>query len=165
MAEDKKTYKLDLFKTLESIDRSNRNYYANLNEEEQKAYAPLVLMRYMSSLPSQNPQAEITVVLANDIVNVGFWELSKHPELQHQLMCILGTGIRQNRPWITRRKTTNTPVLDEFFMKIYPDVNKIELDILKAAYDKTSLEQFCFAHGESESNTKKIVGDLKKLDA
>jgi len=164
MAEDKK-YKLDLFKTLESIDRGNKTYYQNLTEEEKKGYAALVLMRYMSSLPSQNSQADLSVILTNDIVNVGFWELSNHPELQHQLMCVVGTGVKQHRPWISKKKTTNTPNLDEFFSKIYPDVNITELNILKTDLTTDALETLCRAHGESKADTKKILEDLKKLDA
>jgi hypothetical protein len=164
MAVAKKTYKLDLFSVLTSIDQGNMNFYENLSEEEKKGYVPLLLMRYMSSLPSQNAQCGDAVIMVNDLVNVGHWELTKHPELQHKLMCITGLGRRQNRPWISKRKNVATKKLNEFFKQQYPDVNEDELEILINMYDKTSIKQLAIECGLTPEEAQVIAKEYANIE-
>jgi len=52
-----KQHKLDLGDVLSALDRGDLGYYNKLTDDEKKGYTPLVLMRYMSSLNMQNPNA------------------------------------------------------------------------------------------------------------
>jgi len=81
MAGKKREYKLDIMEVLKALDMGDRAYYDGLTDEEKKAYVPLVIMRWMSALPDQNSARHYSVLAVNDLVNVGFWELSKHTEL------------------------------------------------------------------------------------
>ena len=84
----KKTYELDLFKVvLPAIDAGKLEFYDGLTDTEKKAYTPRVIMRYMSSLSDQNNKQMQAVLMVNDLVNLGFWELTNYPDLQHRLLC------------------------------------------------------------------------------
>ena len=86
---EKKAYKLDMFgKVLPALDKGVKDFYNKLEDEEKKGYSALVLMRAMSSLGDQNPKAGYQLMIVNDFVNIGFWELSKHTELQLSLIHI-----------------------------------------------------------------------------
>ena len=160
-----KTYKLDMFKTvLPAIDRREKQFYTGLTDEERKGYAALVLMRAMSSLPDQNPNAAFEILMVNDIVNIGFWELSKHPELQHQLLCCAGLGTKQYHPWISAKgKSSTTPVVDALLMELNPGINSIELGMLRALYNQNELKTLAQDAGKSDGEIKKLVDDAKNL--
>jgi len=160
-----KTYKLDMFKTvLPALDRRDKLFYSKLSDEERKGYAALVIMRAMSSLPDQNPNAAFEVLMVNDIVNVGFWELSKHPELQHQLLCCTGLGTKQYHPWISAKgKSSTTPIVDSLLMELNPGINSTELEILRRHFDKKSIKTLAQDAGKSDGEIKKLVDDAKNL--
>lgn len=158
----KKSYKLDLKVVLNALDRSDRNFYNNLSEEERKAYHPLVIMRYMSSLTDQSSQNLYAVMATNDLVNIGFWALSKHPELQHQLLCMTGIGGKQYRPWIPPSKKRSSGKINEFILGIFPEMNEDELNIFKSGHDTESWTSFVKSSGASDKETKELIDAWKK---
>ena len=66
----KKQYKLDLMSVLQALDRGDKGFYNGLTDEEKKGYAPIVLMRYMSSLTDQSKNSAYAVLITNDFVNL-----------------------------------------------------------------------------------------------
>lgn len=164
MAQPKKKYGLELKRVLGELDSGNRQFYSSLSAEEKKAYVPLVLMRCMSSLGDQNKNNQYAIIIVNDLVNIGFWQLTKHPELQHLLLCLTGLGEKQYRPWIPNNgRSSKTKVLDDFFRELHPGANDSELDILKSSYDNDSFKQLCYAAGKSDQQVKSLMDEWKKF--
>lgn len=164
MATAKKTPLLELSKLLIELDSANKSYYNSLSPEEKKAYVPLVLMRYMSSLGSQSPYSAYAVLAVNDLVNVGFWQLNKHPELQHMLLCLTGIGSKQYRPWIPQKsKKSSTNAIDLFFKELYEGINEDELYILKHSYDKNTFKSLAMSAGKTDKEVKLLMDEWKKL--
>lgn len=164
MAIQKKKYNLDLQRVLGALDAGDRNFYKNLTPEEKKAYVPLILMRWMSAVGDQNPNAAYSIVMTNDLVNIGFWQLAKHPELHHQLLCLTGLGRKQYRTWIKPGgKSSKTKLVDEFLRELHPGVNQDELQILKDGYDNDSFKKLCYSAGKSDQEIKALMEDWKKL--
>lgn len=161
----KGSYKLDLTSVLQSLDRQDFGYYERLTEEERKGYVPLVLMRYMSSLADQNRNAGYAVIATNDLVNIGFWNLSKHPELQHKLLCLAGIGGKQYRPWLASKRSKRTGKIDEWLSEIFPHLNGDEIDLLKASHDAKSWTEFVKSSGIPDSKVKELVEAWKKKQA
>lgn len=161
-----KQYKLDMFKVvLPALDRRDRDFYANLTDDEKKGYSALVLMRAMSFLGDQSPKVEFETIAVNDLVNIGFWGLSKHPELQHKLLCIAGLGTKQYHPWIAAKgKESKTKVVDAFLMELYPSMNKDELALLRDRHDAKSIKSLAQDAGKSDSEIKLLVEDAKKIN-
>jgi hypothetical protein len=153
---------LDLSRVLGAIDAGDKAFYSNLSPEEKKAYVPLVLMRYMSVVGDQNPQKAYAIVATNDLVNLGFWQLSKHPELQHMLLCVAGLGGKHYRSWIGKGKTSKTKLVDEFLMELHPGINADELGILRSSFDDASFKSLLHAAGKSDQQVKTLMDDWKK---
>ena len=163
MAQEKKKYKLELSTVLAELDRGNKNFYNTLTPEEKKAYVPLILMRYMSSLGDQSRNKEYAIIATNDLVNIGFWQLSKYPDLQHLLLCVASLGSKQYHQWIPNKsKVSKTPAIDQFFIDLYPDINEQELAILKQTHDKDSFKQLLYDAGKSEAEIKTLMEEWKK---
>lgn len=159
-----KEYKLDLSKTLLALDCGNKNYYIHLTDEEKKSYSPLLLMRYMSSLSDQNHDAAGNIMLVNYIVNIGFWSLSKHPELLHLLLCTVGSGRKQYHQWIPlKSKQTKSKFVDDFLLELYPGMNTDELNIMRASHDISSIKSLAIEAGKSDSEIKVLVENAKKI--
>lgn len=166
MAEAKK-HKLDMFgQVLPALDKRMKNYYAGLDDESKKGYVPLVLMRAMSSLGDQNRNAAYQLLMVNDLVNIGFWSLSKHTELQHLQLCVTGLGSKQYHPWIPAKSNTasKTKLVDEFLMELYPGCNETELSILRSQHNAASIKSLARDAGKSDSQVKQLVEDAKKLN-
>src|SRR5690606_21518731 len=92
---DKPKNKLDLAQVLGALDFKKTDFYNNLDNDQKKAYSPFILMRYMSSCPDQGGLHEYHLLAVNDIINQDFWLLSKDPEFQHLLLCLIGLKKKQ----------------------------------------------------------------------
>lgn len=158
----KKTYKLDLSVVLNAIDRRDLEFYDRLSDEDKKSYQPLVLMRYMSSLKDQNANSSYAILATNDLVNIGFWNLSNYKDLQHLLLCVSGLGKQQYRPWVSLTRKSKSNKINEWLYRQYPQLNEQEIEIIKDNYDLDSWKQFLKDSGLSDAEMKELVDAWKK---
>ena len=159
----KRSYKLDVMSVLEAIDKNDRGFYSNLTEEEQKAFVPKVVMRWLSAVSDNNPNKEYYLLATNDLVNVGMWELVKHPELQYLLMTIAGVGKKQYHQWVpTKTESGKTPKSDALLRATYPDCNSQEFDIVKKQYSPEDIIQLALMSGFDDKSVKEIREEIKK---
>lgn len=157
--------KLSLDATLQALDRRDLGYYERLTEEERKAYSPFILMRYMSSTGPQSNMQPYAVLATNDLVNIGFFNLGKHPELQHKLLCLAGLGRKQYRPYIgAKNAKTKTKAVDALLMSLNPGINDEELGILRGMHDRESIRQLGMDAGLSDAEIKELAEDAKKME-
>jgi len=161
MTGDKK-YILDLQQVLYALDNRDLDYYDRLTDKEKKGYTPLVLMRYMSSLTSQNSNCAYAVIATNDVVNLGFWTLSKYPDLQHKLLCVTGLGGSQKRPWIAAKNTKKKNKIDSWLLEKFPELNDEEISILKSQHDSKSWNAFVKGSGATDAEVKEMTAAWSK---
>jgi len=141
--------KLDMFnKILPGIDRRDRSVYANLNEDERKAFGAWLIMRYMSSAEySRADVIERYLICTNEAVNVNFSDI-KDDEFKWLLMTTVGCGASIKHPYIApgggKRKKKNH--FREWLREQYPHLDDQELDLMMSNMDKhiakDILEQF-----------------------
>jgi hypothetical protein len=159
-----KKYKLSLTDVLNAIDKRDLDFYSRLTVEEQKSYTPLVLMRYMSSLTDQHPHTAYAVMATNDITNIGFWTLSKHPELQHKLLCLAGLGGKTYRPWISATNKKSNKI-QTWLQEQYPQLNSDEIEIIIKNHTQDSWSEFLKSSGISDAEVKDLIAAWKKQSA
>ena len=88
------TAKLDISRELNAVNRRDHNFYKNLTEEEQKAFSPYILMRYVSNPQTDPDTYEFVLERVNDLVNINHWTLSKgHKHLLWELFASCGVGV------------------------------------------------------------------------
>lgn len=158
---------LDLFKeVLPAIERGDYKFYSNLTPSQKKGYEAYIISRWMTT---SSDRSHVDFLMnSNDIVNVDFWTLSDHPELQHMLMCIVHklSATRKNvrHHWIPimggRRKANEVRswVLDKF-----PQLSDQELDILLSSWDENTFKEFVLMYGTLDSELKKLMTSWKGL--
>lgn len=160
----KRSYKLDLMGTLEAADRGLKDYYDNLTEEERKGFAPVVLIRWLSTLSDNNSSQAYALIATNDLVNLGLFQLQKnHPELVWKLMCVAGTGKKQYHQWIPNKKhSSKTPLLDQFIQELYPLANQDEQQILRSQVSADRWLQMAQDSGYSDKQMRDLRNEFKK---
>ena len=130
-----------------ALDRRDFKWYASLSEEDQKALSMWVLMRYASAVDSRvDGISHHYLMMVNDIVNVHFNALRKHPELQWRLMQICALGTTQMHPWIKpgKRKgqVKGNAKMVKFYLGLYPHLSDDEVEWVltnMSKEDKTEL--------------------------
>lgn len=118
-----------------AIDRRKFDWYSSLSVDDQKSLSMWMLMRYCSSTNSKvNEINEHYLTMTNELVNVDFNDLRKHPELQFRLMQCVGIGSDQFHSWIKpgkqkKGKSVNNQLID-FYQEIYPHLRTEELTLM-----------------------------------
>jgi hypothetical protein len=154
MAAKKKTAKVPLREMLNALDRNDFDFYSRLDKEQKKAFSPWLAMRYASS--ASGDDAYHYLLMVNDLVNVDFSSLKKHPELQWKLLATCGIGHTSYHKYIQPGKKKVKPKLHKFLVELYPTLNEKERDLLLALNDKDDLTQLAKDNGLSDKEIKEL---------
>jgi hypothetical protein len=127
--------KLTIKQEMSAIDRKNRKWYDSLTEDEKKQVSPWLLMRYVSSVKHDiKAFEEHYLEFTNELVNTHFNTLRHHPQLQLQLMQVIGLGKEQFHPWIAPGKRGKMDKNFNFFAEKFPHMNDDEINIILSQY-------------------------------
>lgn len=149
---------LTLAMELPAMDYRDKDFYKNLSDEHKKEISMWILMRYMSSSQSD---AELHLSLVNDVVNVNFSLLSKHPELQWKLLSICGTNKKQFHPWIPPGKRGAKNKLEETLVKFFPLMKDDELEMLLEINTQEDLTAFFKENAFDDKTIKELFKGYK----
>lgn len=151
-----KKEKLDIFLEMEHADLQNKDFYSQLKPSLQKDFSPIVAMRWFSSVPDNSKYKEYNLIMTNEMLNVDFWSLQKHPELQWKLMAMCGCGTKLRHQWIPMPKRKKISKLSEFMLQWYPSANNQELEILTSV-NRDDFEQFVKSTGATDTELRDIL--------
>lgn len=158
--------KLDLTQVLSAFDLKNGEFYENLSDDEKKQYSALVLMRFMSSAPDQGGNHEYHLLAVNDFVNRDFWTLSKHVDLQHRLLCLVGLGKKTFHAWIAQDgKVAHKNNVKDFMKQMYEGINKQELELLIKKITPDEFYELALESGADDKRVEKLVEDFIKCQS
>jgi hypothetical protein len=140
---------LDMFKrVLPALDTRQKDFFANLSEDERKGFSPWLVQRYLSSAESTSQEIiEHYLIMTNDIVNINFSDV-KDPEMTWKLMSIVGVGRSMKHPYVApgKGKKKKQNAFKSWLSDLYPHLDDQELDIWISNLNKESarsmLEQF-----------------------
>ena len=135
--------KLDIKRELKAVDQKNYNFYANLTDEEKKAFSPYVLMRYVSNVQGQDRDIqEWFVEMTNDYVNINHWTLSKnHKQLLWQLFASVGAGMECYHPYLAAGKKQKVNKIEKLLAELHPIMKISEIKLLASMMDKKDCEE------------------------
>ncbi len=97
--------KLDVFEVLTAIESKNIKFFDSLSHEQQKAFAPIVVQRWLTG----NEDA-LQVYQVNNSINKYVFVLHKEPKLLYQLMVASASGKKHRNQWITKKTIKNNIV-------------------------------------------------------
>lgn len=103
------------------------------------------------------------LLLTNEVVNVGFWDLMNEPKLQYLLMTVVGCGKKINHQWIPMpKKRARTNALDALLNMWCPGLKDDDIELLKEINTWDDIEELCKSYGMQDSEIKVIKEEYKK---
>jgi hypothetical protein len=149
--------KLDIKNEMRAIDTRDRSWYKSLTAEERAKYDKQlwVQMRYASSVNGIN--AAQYLMLVNEFVNVNFNTLKHHPQLQHYLLQLAGSGKAEFHPWIQPGKGVVKDKFMTWLSKEYPEYSNEELELLLEINGKEVFIDIMEQQGMTKKEIKEIV--------
>lgn len=154
----KKESTLSLSSELSAMDMRDKDFYANLSDEHKKEISLWVLMRYMSSARGDAYNHLTTV---NDLVNVDFSTIAKHPELQWKLLAICGTNKKQFHDWIPPGKKAKKNKLEEALIGLNSLMKDDELALFQRINTREDFEEYFRANAFDD----KTINEIFKTDS
>jgi len=142
--------KVDIFDLLQHADLKDSEFYSKLTPKQQQKWNALVPMRWFSTVGDGSQYRDDTLILTNTLVNVNFWNLREHPELQWRLIALCGSGVKLRHSWIAMPKRKKISKLAEFMLQWYPSANNMELDLITNSMTRDDFEQFVKSTGATD---------------
>ncbi len=152
-----KKHKLDIFTVLEQISTKNLNYYDALSEEEQKAFMPLVVMRWLSG--TRNARQ---VYFLNELVNPSVFSLHKHKKFLYYLMTLCTTGSGQRYFWnkTLSKRSSAAPTVNATIREFFGYNSREAADALPLLSNDDVLS-YAEQLGKQPDDIRKIKKELK----
>ena len=148
--------KLNIKEEMRAIDAKDRRWYDSLTEEEKSKLGIWLLMRYTSNAGVKMFQ-EHYLEWTNEVVNVHFNKLRKHPQLQWQLLQLVGLGKPTYHPWIAPGKAGKKNKLQKWVEENYPHLNDDEVDIFISVRSKEDFIELFEEYGLDKKQIKDIL--------
>ena len=135
--------KLPIKDILAAIDMGAKEVWDELSDEERKQVSFWLLNRYVSAVQGNREKQELAVFKTNEYYNKNYMEVSKHPKLQWQLLCLSGnTGKIEYHPYIGfKKKTGNNNAAVKLLSQIYPNMKLYEVELLARISTTKELKQ------------------------
>lgn len=128
--------KLDIKRELNAVDLKNYNFYDRLSDEEKKAFAPFILMRYTSNVQGDKDIQEWFLEMTNEMVNKHHWTLSKsHKPLLWKLFAATGAGVSCYHPYIAAGKKEKIDKIEKLLAELHPAKKIDEIKLLASMMD------------------------------
>ena len=141
--------KLPIKDILAAIDIGAKSVWDEFSDEERKQVSFWLLNRYVSSVKGNREKQELAIFKTNEYYNKNYMDISKHPKLQWQLLCMSGaTGKIEFHQWIGfKKKTSDNNKAAKLIETIYPNMKQDEVELLAATSTKKEIKQLAEEHG------------------
>lgn len=153
--------KLGINNEMAQLDRKNREFYDELNEEERKKFSPYLMLRYAASVEGNADFQEWYLRATNERVNQHFFDLSRHPKLQWLLCTSVSPGMgNQRHYWQGSKKkdgTSNSKVI-KFITKNFPWMKQDEIELMAELNTEKEIKVWAREMGMADSDIKKELG-------
>ena len=130
MSEDKLSIKTEMT----AFDRKQREFFDQLSDEEQKKFAPFLMIRWGSAVQGSRELQEYYVIATNERLNKHFFSINtaRHKKLQWLMATTVSPELGcQQHNWIAPYKRDKQQSgRRRALAKIYPNLNDDDLDVL-----------------------------------
>jgi len=146
---------LPLAQVLGALDRRDKKYYDRLSDEDKKAFVPYIMLRYASNVEGDQFFTEHYVTTTNELVNVNYWQLTKHPKLQWLLFSMVGAYEPQRHPWLkANSKRAKKSELQTALQTMYPAAKLDELELIESTLTKEQAKKFLDEYRELDKQQR-----------
>jgi hypothetical protein len=152
---------VDLFKDMiPAVDMGLKELWDAASEDGRKEIKGDLwnLNRYISSVKSSNRELQEHFILTvNEFYNKNWAEISKHPKLQWQTLCLCSHESKKTQfhEWIPLKRERDKKT--EFLMTLFPNMKVSDVETLAAITTDKEIKKYCEGLGWD----KKQIADIK----
>ena len=144
--------KLHIQNEMRAFDGKDRGFYDSLTEEEQRKFAPFLMIRWGSAVEASREMQEYYVIATNERLNRHFFSINtaRHKKLQWLMATSVSPDLGAHRhPWIAPYKRDKAQTAKRRdIAKIRPDLDHAALDVLAAITTQQEINQYLKQMGE-----------------
>ena len=153
--------KIELKEKLAAVDMGAKSMWDEMNDEQRKSLKQeyFILNRYISNVKGQPRETQEHFVLTvNEFFNKYWNDLSKHPKLMWQLLCMCSHESQKIyfHEWIGFKKKKGDSKRIKFLEQVYPQRKSDEIDLLAEMITLPELKQLAEDHGYSKQEIAKM---------
>lgn len=116
------------------------------------------LNRYISTVKTSNRELQEHYLLTvNEFYNKNWNDISKHPQLQWQTLCLCSHESKKTQfhEWLPLKKEKNKK--EEFLANLFPNMKRADIETLAAITTDKEIKQYCEGLGWD----KKAINGIK----
>lgn len=149
--------KLSITNEMAQLDKKNRLFYDELNDQERKKFSSFLMLRWGSAVYGSSDLQAYYLRATNENVNINFFDLSRHPKLQWLLCTTVSPGLGIQKHWYPSAgsKKKSDPIL-KFLLSIRPTDKIDDLQTLIQLNDRQHFKDLARKHGWSDEEIRKI---------
>jgi hypothetical protein len=144
---------INLFDTLERLDRKDYAWYDSLSEEQKKKFVPYMLLHWMSAIKGNKDLQTYYTMSSNESANKYMFNevIQKHPKLQYLMLCTISPGNgKQFHQYIPHLKQSIVSLKEpakqkdvkEYFTKMYPKTDASLLDEISSEFTRLQKRKY-----------------------
>ena len=132
------------------FDRKNREFYAELTDEERKKFSNYLMIRWGSAVQGERDLQEFYLISCNERLNKHFFAINRHPKLQWLCATAVSPGMGTHRhQWISpKKKDSANSGIKKQLAELFPNLKNDELDVLAAVTTKKEIDEYLRKHGQ-----------------
>jgi hypothetical protein len=144
--------KLNISNEMRAFDCKDRGFYDDLSEEEQRKFAPFLMIRWGATVQGSRELEEYYVIATNQRLNRGFFSVNttRHKKLQWLMATTVSPDLgTQRHAWIAPKKSQGGKKR-RLIEAIYPEANRAELDFLCETITDAEIKQYQKRSGQDQ---------------
>ncbi len=155
------TEKIELKEKLAAVDIGAKTMWDELNSEQRKSLKQefFILNRYISNVKGQSRETQEHFVLTvNEFFNKYWNDLSGHPKLMWQLLCMCSHESKKifYHEWIGFKRKKGDGKRIKFLEEAYPDLKSDEIELLASISTLEELKELAEGYGYSKQEISKM---------
>jgi hypothetical protein len=142
--------KLHINNEMAELDRKNRTFYDELTDDERKKFSNFLMIRWSSSVDSNQELQEYYIRSCNHYLNRHFFAINRHPKLQWLCATAVSPGLGQPRhPWIApKKKESGANAKRKQLTELFPALKDDEIDLMCQLNTKQDIDAYVKLMGQ-----------------
>ena len=147
--------KLSIANEMMCFDRKDRNFYADLTDDEKKKFSNFLMIRWGSSVQGSRDLQEFYVISTNERLNKHFFTINKHPQLQWLCASSVSPGMGAHRhQWISPKKkdenSANAGTKKKQLMMLFPNMKGSDVELLSKIITQKEIDAYLRELGQEK---------------
>lgn len=158
---------LDIFSVLRRFDMNDKGVRKSVLKDkgadgakELDGFVGFLALRWMSSVEGHRDEQEFCLESVNELANIGYFSLSKHPELQAKVLAVSGSGKRMRHSWIAGPKRRGSNRARQVMLDLNPHLKDDEVEMMLSMASKEDVLDAAGRIGWDREEINKLKDEL-----